>query len=60
MTLRKKIERMVRITLLVSVLAAAAFLSATTAMRIAIRGNIVTMPDLVGRSLAGAEEILAA
>ncbi len=60
MTLRKKIERTVRITLLVSVLAAAAFLSATTAMRIAIRGNIVTMPDLVGRPLAGAEEILAA
>ncbi len=36
--------------LLVFILAAAAFLSAVTAMRFAIQGREVTMPNLVGKS----------
>ena len=44
--------------LLVFVLAAAAFLSAVTAMRFAIQGREVDMPNLVGKSSADALAIL--
>jgi eukaryotic-like serine/threonine-protein kinase len=44
--------------LLVFVLAAAAFLSAVTAMRFAIQGREVDMPNLVGKSSADAHAIL--
>lgn len=44
--------------LLVFVLAAAAFLSAVTAMRFAIQGRQVDMPNLVGKSSADAQAIL--
>jgi eukaryotic-like serine/threonine-protein kinase len=44
--------------LLVFILAAAAFLSAVTAMRFAIQGREVTMPNLVGKSSADAQAIL--
>jgi len=44
--------------LLVFILAAAAFLSAVTAMRFAIQGREVTMPNLVGKSSADALAIL--
>ena len=48
MTLRERLEWLSRMTLLVFILASAAFLSAITAMRIAIHGREVTMPNLVG------------
>jgi serine/threonine-protein kinase len=44
--------------LLVFILAAAAFLSAITAMRIAIQGREVTMPNLVGKSITEANSML--
>ena len=47
-----------RLTLLVFILAAAAFLSAITAMRIAIHGREVTMPNLVGINVSEASRIL--
>ncbi len=58
MTLRERIEWIFRMGLLVFVLAAAAFLSAVTAMRFAIQGRQVDMPNLVGKSSADAQAIL--
>src|SRR5579864_5512525 len=57
---RERLERILRISLLVFVLAAAGFLSAVTTIRIAIRGRIVTMPNLVGQSAPAAQRMLAA
>jgi eukaryotic-like serine/threonine-protein kinase len=54
MSLRERIEWVFRMGLLVFILAAAAFLSAVTAMRFAIQGREVTMPNLVGKSSADA------
>lgn len=45
-------------TFLVFILASAAFLSAITAMRIAIHGRETTMPNLVGRNVAEASQAL--
>ncbi len=58
MSLRERIEWLFRVGLLVFILAAAAFLSAVTAMRFAIQGREVTMPNLVGKSSADAQAIL--
>ncbi len=58
MTLRERLEWMGRVTLLVFILASAAFLSAITAMRIAIHGREVTMPNLVGKSVSEASQML--
>jgi len=58
MTFRDRIEWLFRIGLLVFVLAAAAFLSAIMAMRFAIQGRQVDMPDLVGKTSADAQAIL--
>ena len=58
MNLRERIEWVFRMGLLVFILAAAAFLSAVTAMRFAIQGREVTMPNLVGKSSADALAIL--
>src|ERR1700692_2739008 len=58
MSLRERIEWAFRMGLLVFILAAAAFLSAVTAMRFAIQGREVTMPNLVGKSSADAQAIL--
>lgn len=58
MSLRERIEWIFRVGLLVFILAAAAFLSAVTAMRFAIQGREVTMPDLIGKSSADATAIL--
>ena len=49
MTFRERIEWLLRMGLLVFVLAAAAFLSAVMAMRFAIQGREVNLPDLVGK-----------
>src|SRR5260370_14051381 len=58
MTLRERLEWLGRMTLLVFILASAAFLSAITAMRIAIHGREVTMPNLVGLNVSEASRIL--
>ena len=44
--------------LLIFILASAAFLSAITAMRIAIHGREVTMPNLVGKNVTEANSLL--
>jgi beta-lactam-binding protein with PASTA domain len=58
MSLRERIEWVFRMGLLVFILAAAAFLSAVTAMRFAIQGREVTMPNLVGKRSADALAVL--
>src|SRR5450755_2994011 len=58
MTLRERLEWLIRMALLVFILASAAFLSAITAMRIAIHGREVTMPNLVGKSVSEASQLL--
>ena len=58
MTLIERLESLSRMVLLVFILAAAAFLSAITAMRIAIHGREVTMPNLVGENVAQASQLL--
>jgi serine/threonine-protein kinase len=58
MTLRERLEWLTRITFLLFILASAAFLSAITAMRIAIHGREVTMPNLVGKNVAEASQSL--
>lgn len=57
---RERLERVLRFSLLVFVLAAAGFLSAVTTIRIAIRGRIVSMPYLVGKMAPEAQRMLAA
>jgi serine/threonine-protein kinase len=56
--LRKRLEELGRMALLVFILASAAFLSAITAMRIAIHGRETTMPNLVGKSVTEATSML--
>src|SRR5689334_25278010 len=58
MTLKERLEWLMRMTLLVFILASAAFLSAITAMRIAIHGREVTMPNLVGINVSEASKML--
>lgn len=58
MTLRERVEWASRIAFLVFILASAAFLSAITAMRIAIHGREVTMPNLVGKDVGEASKTL--
>jgi eukaryotic-like serine/threonine-protein kinase len=59
MTFRERLEWLSRMVLLAFILASAAFLSAITAMRIAIHGREVTMPNLVGANVADASHLLA-
>ena len=56
--LRERLEWAARMSLLVFILAAAAFLSAITAMRIAIHGREVSMPNLVGKNVSEAAGML--
>ncbi len=58
MTLRERVEWASRIAFLIFILASAAFLSAITAMRIAIHGREVTMPNLVGKDVGEASSAL--
>lgn len=58
MSLRERIEWLSRMAFLVFILASAAFLSAITAMRIAIHGREVAMPNLVGKNVAEASQML--
>jgi beta-lactam-binding protein with PASTA domain len=56
--LKERIEWAARMSLLIFILAAAAFLSAITAMRIAIHGREVNMPNLVGKNVSEAGNML--
>src|ERR1700736_5528508 len=58
MTLRERVEWLGRMGLLVFILASAAFLSAITAMRIAIHGREVSMPNLTGKNVVEATSML--
>lgn len=49
MEIRERLEWLGRIALLLFVLASAAFLSAILAMRIAIQGRVVVMPEVTGK-----------
>src|SRR5467141_3698285 len=55
---RKRLEELGQMALLVFILASAAFLSAITAMRIAIHGREVTMPNLTGKNVVEATSML--
>src|SRR3979490_446036 len=58
MTLRERLEWVSRMSLLVFILASAAFLSAIRAMRVAIHGREVTMPNLGGKNVSEASQML--
>ncbi|MGA3292649.1 MAG: PASTA domain-containing protein [Candidatus Acidiferrales bacterium] len=58
MTLRERLQWILRMALLLFILSSIAFLSALTAMRFAIHGREVDMPDVVGVGAVKAEQIL--
>jgi beta-lactam-binding protein with PASTA domain len=58
MTLRERFRWVLRMSVLAFILASVAFLSALTAMRMAIRGREVVMPDLEGVSVDQARQEL--
>jgi serine/threonine-protein kinase len=59
MTLRERFEWLLQIALLVFILAAAGFLSAITAIRFAIHGRIVQVPNIVGQDSKTAQKMLS-
>src|SRR5262245_14560182 len=58
MNFRERLEWLSRMVFLIFILASTAFLSAITAMRIAIHGREVTMPNLVGKGVSEASNDL--
>ena len=56
--LRERLESLGQTALLIFILTSAAFLSAITAMRIAIHGRETTMPNLVGKPIGQASQML--
>jgi len=58
MVLRERLQWIFRMALLLFILSSVAFLSALTAMRFAIQGREVAMPDVVGKPIAHARQIL--
>jgi serine/threonine-protein kinase len=58
LSFRARLEWMARMLLLIFILASAAFLSAITAMRIAIHGREVSMPNLIGKNVSDANSEL--
>jgi eukaryotic-like serine/threonine-protein kinase len=58
MTFRERLQWIFRMALLLFILSSIGFLSALTAMRFAIQGREVTMPDLVGSSANKARSVL--
>src|SRR5215510_10292419 len=58
MNFRERLEWLGRMIFLAFILASAAFLSAITAMRIAIHGREVSMPNLVGKGVTEASNDL--
>jgi eukaryotic-like serine/threonine-protein kinase len=57
-TFKERIQWLFRMALLLFVLASVAFLSALTAMRFAIQGREVAMPEVVGHKAAEAQQML--
>lgn len=57
-TLKERVQWIFRTALLLFVLASVAFLSALTAMRFAIQGREVAMPDVVGKKAVEAQQML--
>lgn len=58
MTARERLQWILRMALLLFILSSVGFLSALTAMRFAIQGREVAMPDLVGMPAARASKTL--
>jgi beta-lactam-binding protein with PASTA domain len=58
MQFRERLQWISRMALLLFILASVAFLSALLAMRFAIQGRDVNMPDVVGKKLSDAQQIL--
>jgi len=58
MTLRERLQWIARMVLLLFILSSVGFLSALTAMRFAIHGREVDMPDVVGMGVVRARQIL--
>src|ERR1700684_1098129 len=58
MTFRARLEWIFRMALLAFILMSVAFLSALTAMRFAIPGREVAMPDVVGKKAVEAQQML--
>lgn len=58
MTLRERFNWAVRMSLMLFILASVAFLSALTAMRYAVQGREVQMPDLQGKNAREAQQLL--
>lgn len=56
--LKERLQWALRMSLLVFILGSAAFLSAITAMRVAIHGREVSMPNLVGKNVTEAGAML--
>jgi eukaryotic-like serine/threonine-protein kinase len=60
MTLVERLHWILRMSLMLFILASVAFLSALTAMRYAVHGREVAVPDVVGKTTDGAGQILQA
>ena len=58
MTLRERLQWLMRMALLLFILSSVAFLSALTAMRFAVQGREVVMPDVAGMPAAKARQVL--
>src|SRR3984885_14932051 len=58
MKFRERLQWISRMALLLFILASVAFLSALLAMRFAIQGRDVNMPDVVGKKVGEAQQIL--
>src|SRR6201999_1181008 len=56
--LRERLESLGQTALLIFILTSAAFLSAITAMRIAIHGRETTMPNIIGKNVSEAKRML--
>jgi len=58
MNFAERMQWVMRMAFLLFILSSVAFLSALTAMRIAVHGREVDMPDVAGKSEAQARQIL--
>jgi len=58
MSLKERLQWVLRMALLLFILASVAFLSALTAMRYAVQGREVELPDLVGKPASEAQQML--
>jgi len=60
MTIRERVHWVLRMFLMLFILASVAFLSALTAMRYAVQGREVVVPDVAGKRAAEAQQLLFA